>query len=83
MTGLTSLPLSEGGSDHLDDSQWAGAARILGPRWSHMSSLTICFLGVQLFWSIEMSYGQTSRGCVAVETESLTCQRRHTSCRWD
>ena len=57
MTGFAVVPLAEEGPDELDKSQWLGTARILGPQWSHLSTLTLCFLGVQLFWSIEMSYG--------------------------
>jgi solute carrier family 45, member 1/2/4 len=57
MTGFAPIPLTEEG-DASNEAQWAGTARILGPRWSHLPTITLCFLGVQLFWSIEMSYGE-------------------------
>ncbi|KAJ7856922.1 hypothetical protein B0H13DRAFT_1641253 [Mycena leptocephala] len=40
----------------VDPSRWSGTARVLGPRWSHLPVLTIGLLGVQIFWSVEMSY---------------------------
>ncbi|KAF7342251.1 MFS general substrate transporter [Mycena venus] len=40
----------------IDPSRWSGTARVLGPRWSHLPTLTIGLLGVQIFWSVEMSY---------------------------
>ncbi|KAJ6545923.1 major facilitator superfamily domain-containing protein [Mycena sp. CBHHK59/15] len=52
--GFGSLPLAEGHVRH--DSQTADALRILGPKWAHLPALTIGFLGVQLLWSVEMSY---------------------------
>ncbi|KAJ7604819.1 MFS general substrate transporter [Mycena polygramma] len=36
--------------------RWTGHARVLGPRWTHLPVLTIGLLGVQIFWSVEMSY---------------------------
>ncbi|KAJ6562313.1 major facilitator superfamily domain-containing protein [Mycena capillaripes] len=40
-----------------DSSQrWTGHARVLGPSWTHLPVLTIGLLGVQIFWSVEMSY---------------------------
>ncbi|KAJ6469201.1 MFS general substrate transporter [Mycena vitilis] len=40
-----------------DSSQrWTGHAHVLGPRWTHLPVLTIGLLGVQIFWSVEMSY---------------------------
>ena len=40
-----------------DDRKFSGQPRILGPRWMHMPALTVGLLGVQIFWSVEMSYG--------------------------
>ncbi|KAJ6469195.1 hypothetical protein C8R47DRAFT_950499, partial [Mycena vitilis] len=34
----------------------AGTAHIRGPRWAHFPTLTIGLLGVQILWSVEMSY---------------------------
>ena len=56
MTGGFALPLADesgGGSA----SRWAGEARILGPRWAQLPVLTFGLVGVQLMWSVEMSYG--------------------------
>ncbi|KAJ7120250.1 hypothetical protein C8R44DRAFT_877688 [Mycena epipterygia] len=39
-----------------DPSRWKGTARVLGPKWTHLPALTIGLLGVQIFWSVEMSY---------------------------
>ncbi|KAI0640511.1 MFS general substrate transporter [Trametes meyenii] len=55
MTGFSAIPLAEDGGDH--GAQLAGIARILGPRWAQLPAITIGLLGVQVFWSVEMSYG--------------------------
>ncbi|KAJ6617111.1 major facilitator superfamily domain-containing protein [Mycena sp. CBHHK59/15] len=47
--GYQSLPLAESGPKH-------GGSRILGPKWAHLPTLTVGLLGVQIFWSVEMSY---------------------------
>ena len=60
MTGFAAIPLAEeGGSEH-SNAQLAGVAKVLGPRWLQSPALTIGLLGVQMFWSIEMSYGESS-----------------------
>jgi len=60
MTGFSSLPVTEQGIDQDDDAfRWSGVSRILGPRWTHLPTLTIGLLGVQIFWSVEMSYGES------------------------
>lgn len=56
MTGFASIPLAEDGEQD-NNSHLAGVAKILGPRWLQLPTLTIGLLGVQVFWSIEMSYG--------------------------
>ncbi|KAI0365167.1 MFS general substrate transporter [Pilatotrama ljubarskyi] len=56
MTGFSSIPLAEEGGEH-DRAQLAGVAKILGPRWAQLPAITIGLLGVQVFWSVEMSYG--------------------------
>ncbi|KIY49686.1 MFS general substrate transporter [Fistulina hepatica ATCC 64428] len=35
---------------------WKGVSRILGPPWAHLPIISVGLLGVQIFWSIEMSY---------------------------
>lgn len=55
MTGISALPLAqEDGQNH---QKFRGAAKVLGPRWSHLPTITVGLLGVQIFWSVEMSYG--------------------------
>ena len=56
MTGFSALPLAEDGGEH-DDSHLAGEAKILGPKWLQLPALTVGLLGVQVLWSVEMSYG--------------------------
>ncbi|KAI0355283.1 MFS general substrate transporter [Trametes cingulata] len=56
MTGFSSIPLAEEGGAR-DGAQLAGVAKILGPRWAQLPAITIGLLGVQVFWSVEMSYG--------------------------
>ncbi|KAF7335162.1 hypothetical protein MSAN_02349300 [Mycena sanguinolenta] len=51
--GFGALPLAE--SDMLRGST-VGSARILGPRWAHLPTLTVGLLGAQILWSVEMSY---------------------------
>ncbi|KAJ7080927.1 MFS general substrate transporter [Mycena belliarum] len=43
-------------SPGIDPARWRGTARVLGPTWSHLPTLTIGLLGVQIFWSVEMAY---------------------------
>ncbi|TCD69764.1 hypothetical protein EIP91_006300 [Steccherinum ochraceum] len=55
--GFAALPLAEDGGEH-EGSHLAGEAKILGPKWLQLPALTVGLLGVQVLWSIEMSYGQ-------------------------
>ncbi|EGO26619.1 hypothetical protein SERLADRAFT_436429 [Serpula lacrymans var. lacrymans S7.9] len=55
MTGFSAIPIAERDLPD-DDSQWAGEPKILGPRWANLPTLTVGLLGVQVFWSVEMSY---------------------------
>lgn len=55
MTGFSALPIAEAGSDQ--KQKFKGVSRILGPPWAHLPTLTVGLLGVQIFWSVEMSYG--------------------------
>ena len=54
MTGFTAIPLEDDENAH---QKFKGVSRIRGPAWAHLPTLTIGFLGVQVFWSVEMSYG--------------------------
>lgn len=53
MTGFASLPVAESGPSNVHLS---GTSKILGPVWLHMPALTVGLLGVQVLWSVEMSY---------------------------
>ncbi|KAH9857374.1 MFS general substrate transporter [Lenzites betulinus] len=55
MTGFSSIPLAEEGGSR-DGAHLAGVAKILGPRWAQLPAITLGLLGVQVFWSVEMSY---------------------------
>ncbi|PPQ68885.1 hypothetical protein CVT25_009008 [Psilocybe cyanescens] len=56
MTGFSSLHLaSEEGQDD-PQQKFKGVSKILGPRWTHLPTLTFGLMGVQIFWSVEMSY---------------------------
>ncbi|PCH37600.1 MFS general substrate transporter [Wolfiporia cocos MD-104 SS10] len=57
MTGLSTIPLANDIGHREDDVHLSGVARVKGPRWLQLPALTIGLLGVQVFWSIEMSYG--------------------------
>jgi len=39
--------------------RFKGVARIRGPSWAHLPTVTIGMLGVQILWSAESSYGQS------------------------
>ncbi|KAG1726429.1 major facilitator superfamily domain-containing protein [Suillus paluster] len=54
MTGFSALPLPE--EPLHDESRWIGRARILGPPLTRLPTLTVGLLGVQVLWSVEMSY---------------------------
>ncbi|KAL7284922.1 hypothetical protein ACG7TL_000010 [Trametes sanguinea] len=56
MTGFSAIPIAEEGGEQ-QGVQLAGVAKILGPRWAQLPAITIGLLGVQVFWSVEMSYG--------------------------
>ena len=57
MTGFSSLPLAP--EEGYDDQQqrFKGISRVVGPPWARLPTITIGLLGVQIFWSVEMSYG--------------------------
>ncbi|KII91533.1 hypothetical protein PLICRDRAFT_156689 [Plicaturopsis crispa FD-325 SS-3] len=57
MTGFNALPIAEtGGDGDENDRHLVGIARIRGPKWSQLPALTVGLLGVQVLWSVEMSY---------------------------
>ncbi|KAF9242259.1 hypothetical protein BU15DRAFT_86856 [Melanogaster broomeanus] len=57
MTGLSAIPLAEeNGTRYHSGGRWAGVSRISGPAWARFASLSIGLLGVQVLWSVEMSY---------------------------
>ena len=58
MTGFSGLPVAEDTDDGA--TQWAGTARILGPKWFQLPALTVGLLGVQVLWSVEMSQSEFS-----------------------
>ncbi|KAG6329987.1 hypothetical protein ID866_9101, partial [Astraeus odoratus] len=54
MTGSSGIILAE--EDGMERGQLAGVSRILGPSWARLPTLTVGLLGVQILWSVEMSY---------------------------
>ncbi|KAF8627150.1 hypothetical protein AX17_006367 [Amanita inopinata Kibby_2008] len=52
MTGFVAVSLEQGNGPQ----RFKGVSRILGPPWAHLPALTVGLLGVQVFWSVEMSY---------------------------
>ncbi|KAI0316041.1 MFS general substrate transporter [Amylostereum chailletii] len=54
MTGFAVALADEASPD--TSSQWAGVSKIFGPRWAQTPILTIGLVGVQVMWSVEMSY---------------------------
>lgn len=56
MTGFSAVPIAdESEDDH--NRRWAGVAHVAGPVWTQLPTLTIGLFGVQMLWSVEMSYG--------------------------
>ncbi|KAL4076685.1 major facilitator superfamily domain-containing protein [Scleroderma yunnanense] len=55
MTGSSGIILADE-DGIVERGHWAGVARVLGPPWARFPSLTIGLLGVQVLWSVEMSY---------------------------
>ena len=60
MTGSSFIPLD---SDHDTGTASLEDTPILGPKWIKLPALTIGFIGLQALWSVEMSYGASSREC--------------------
>ncbi|KAF8552273.1 MFS general substrate transporter [Imleria badia] len=55
MTGFAALPLADEAQDDRG-RRWAGVAHVVGPAWTRLPSLTVGLFGVQMLWSVEMSY---------------------------
>ncbi|KAI0046327.1 MFS general substrate transporter [Auriscalpium vulgare] len=55
MTGFGGLPLPDE-TGLQSSAHWAGVAKILGPPWAQLPTLTIGLVGVQVMWAVEMSY---------------------------
>lgn len=58
MTGSSSLPLAQEDGHNDQHQKFRGVSKIIGPPWAHLPTITIGLLGVQIFWSVEMSYGE-------------------------
>ena len=56
MTGF-SLPTVPEECPDQHRRSFKGVSRILGPKWTQLPTITIGMLGVQILWSVEMSYG--------------------------
>ncbi|KAF9443657.1 MFS general substrate transporter [Macrolepiota fuliginosa MF-IS2] len=56
MTGISALPLAQEEGSGRSHQRFRGVSRIVGPQWLRLPTLTIGLLGVQIFWSVEMSY---------------------------
>ena len=84
MTGFGALSMADEEASE-GSTQWAGIAKVLGPRWARMPTLTVGLAGVQVMWSVEMAYGEQ----ISAKTtpDVLRClmrnavQLRHTSSR--
>ena len=65
--GFSALPLAEDGGDH-DGPHLVGVSKILGPKLLQLPVLTVGLLGVQVLWSVEMSYGAQSMYIISMQT---------------
>jgi hypothetical protein len=57
MNGFTAVPVSVD-SEAANHTKWLGISIVSGPRWLKMPILTTGMLGLQIIWSVEMSYGE-------------------------
>lgn len=83
--GFAALPIAEDGGDHDNGTHLAGESRILGPKWLQLPALSIGLLGVQMLWSVEMSYGMHPHGflCRNTTRRSYLLQEHRTYYLWD
>ena len=77
--GFSGIPVAEEGGTP-QGPHLAGVARILAPRWAKFPAITVGLLGVQVFWSVEMSYGAYTTPLASVPRQflALTVQARPT-----
>lgn len=59
MTGFSALSNREVHEEN-DDGQWQESAKVSGPKFLKMPLLTVGMFGLQIIWSVEMSYGACS-----------------------
>nr|GAT45812.1 MFS general substrate transporter [Mycena chlorophos] len=69
MTG--GLGPSLGPSVPFDPTNWAGEARVRGPKWANLVVLTIPLLGVQIFWSVEMAFASPYLISLGLSTSNI------------
>jgi hypothetical protein len=80
MTGFSLPTAPEEGSDH--HRNFKGVSRILGPKWAQLPTITLGMLGVQILWSVEMSYGVCRANMLTIFW-LMTCQLHPTYFPWD
>ena len=79
MTGF-SLPTVPEDQHHRN---FKGVPRILGPKWAQLPTITIGMLGVQILWSVEMSYGAFEANLLTfLFFLIMTCQLHPTCFLW-
>lgn len=74
MTGFAAVPLADEAQDDRG-RRWAGVARVVGPAWTRLPSLTVGLFGVQMLWSVEMSYGSVSATHLGTATDVIQPRR--------
>ena len=80
MTGF-SLPTPPEECPVQHHRNFKGVPRILGPKWAQLPSITVGLLGVQILWSVEMSYGVCAN--ILSILLLMSCQLRLTYFPWD
>jgi solute carrier family 45, member 1/2/4 len=60
MPGFSSLP-GVGDAEAGAHAKWSGVPQVFGPKWLQMPILTVGMMGLQIIWSVEMSYGECTR----------------------
>ncbi len=56
MTGFAALPVAGDGEPQNEDVHLVVVSKIQGRRWLQLPIITVGMLGVQVLWSVEMSY---------------------------
>ena len=80
--GFAALPVAEDGGEAHGAPHLAGVSRIMGPRLLQLPVLTVGLLGVQVLWSVEMSYGaqlvpDRAASCIHVTWTNNAIQVHH------